>query len=338
MCEVSEYFLFLSPNMTDIEKIKQPVAAELKVFDRQFKQNMKSDVFLLNVITRYVLQTTGKQIRPILVMLSAGLFGKIGERTYTAASLVELLHTTSLVHDDVVDDAEERRGAFSVYALWRSKTAVLFGDYLLARGLMLSVDNDAFDLLRIVSVAVKEMCEGELLQLQHSRKQDITRDAYFEIIRKKTAVLIAACTEAGAQSAGASPEDVDRMRQFGNYLGLIFQIKDDLFDYQPNSLTGKPVGNDIKEKKLTLPLIYALEQSSKAEKKQILKLINGSVSDSQKLKTIAAFVEEKGGLEHCREVMNDLAQKAIAVIDNFAPSEAATALKETVGYVIERNK
>jgi octaprenyl-diphosphate synthase len=251
---------------------------------------------------------------------------------------VELLHTTSLVHDDVVDDAEERRGAFSVYALWRSKTAVLFGDYLLARGLMLSVESDAFDLLRIVSVAVKEMCEGELLQLQHSRKQDITRDAYFEIIRKKTAVLIAACTEAGAQSAGASPEDVDRMHRFGICLGLIFQIKDDMFDYQPNSLTGKPAGNDIKEKKLTLPLIYALEHSSKAEKKRILKCINGGDSDAQKLKTVAAFVKEKGGLEHCREAMNDLAQQAIAVIDGFAPSAAATALKETVGYVIDRNK
>jgi octaprenyl-diphosphate synthase len=324
--------------MIGIEKIKQSIVAELEIFDRQFKQTLKSDVFLLNLITRYVLKTKGKQIRPILVMLSARLFGEIGPKTYTAASLVELLHTTSLVHDDVVDDANERRGAFSVYALWKSKTSVLFGDYLLARGLMLSVDNEAYDLLRIVSVAVKEMCEGELLQLQHARKQDITQEAYFRIIYKKTAALISACTEAGAQSGGATPEQLEQMRQFGNYLGLIFQIKDDLFDYQPYGITGKPAGNDIKEKKFTLPLIHALQQASHSEKKQILKLINSSAFDSEKLKTIAGFVEEKGGLEHCRTTMNELAQKATAIIDTFPPSDAATALKEAVDYTINRNR
>ena len=324
--------------MIGIEKIKQPIAAELEIFDRQFKQSLKSDVFLLNIITRYVLKTKGKQIRPILVMLSARLFGEIGEKTYTAASLVELLHTTSLVHDDVVDDANERRGAFSVYSLWKSKTAVLFGDYLLARGLLLSVDNGAYDLLRIVSVAVKDMCEGELLQLQHSRKQDITREAYFKVIHKKTAALISACTEAGAQAGGATPEQLEQMRQFGIYLGMIFQIKDDLFDYQPHGITGKPTGNDIKEKKFTLPLIHSLEQASRSEKKQILSLINSSAPDSQKLKTIARFVDEKGGLEHCRTTMNELAQKAIAIIDSFPTSEATVALKEIVDYTINRNK
>ena len=324
--------------MIGIEKIKQSIAAELKLFEHQFKHALKSDVLLLNLITRYVLKTKGKQIRPVLVMLSAKLFGEIGPKTYTAASLVELLHTTSLVHDDVVDDANERRGAFSVYALWKSKTAVLFGDYLLARGLMISVDNQAYDLLRIVSVAVKEMCEGELLQLQHSRKQDMTREAYFEVIHKKTAALIAACTEAGAQSGGATPEQLEQMRQFGIYLGLIFQIKDDLFDYQPHGITGKPTGNDIKEKKFTLPLIYALQQASRDEKKQILNLINGSAPDSQKLKTITRFVKEKGGLEHCRTTMDELAQKAIAILDDFPPSEAVIALKETVNYTINRNK
>lgn len=324
--------------MIGIEKIKQPIAAELETFDRQFKQTLKSDVFLLNLITQYILKTKGKQIRPILVMLSAKLFGEIEPKTYTAASLVELLHTTSLVHDDVVDDANERRGAFSVYTLWKSKTAVLFGDYLLARGLMLSVDSQAYDLLRIVSVAVKEMCEGELLQLQHSRKQDITQEAYFEVIRKKTAALISACTEAGAQSGGAIPEQVERMRQFGSYLGLIFQIKDDLFDYQPHSITGKPAGNDIKEKKFTLPLIHALQKASHIEKKQILTLINNPTHDAKKLKTIVRFVEEKGGPEHCHIIMNELAQKAVAIIDGFQPSDAATALKETVAYTINRNK
>ena len=323
--------------MTGIEKIKQPIVAELEIFEYQFKHALESDVLLLNLITRYVLKTKGKLIRPVLVMLSAKLFGEIGPKTYTAASLVELLHTASLVHDDVVDDANERRGAFSVYALWKSKTAVLFGDYLLARGLMISVDNQAYDLLHIVSVAVKEMCEGELLQLQHSRKQDITREAYFKVIHKKTAALIAACTEAGAQSGGATPEQFEQMRQFGIFLGLIFQIKDDLFDYQPRGITGKPTGNDIKEKKFTLPLIYALEQASQSEKKQILSLINSSASDSQKLKTVTRFVEDKGGLEHCRTTMNELAQQAISIIDGFPPGNAATALKETVVYTMSRS-
>jgi len=322
--------------MTGIEKIKQPIASELEMFDHLFKHTLKSDVFLLNLITRYVIKTKGKQIRPVLVLLSAKLFGEITDKTYTAASLVELLHTASLVHDDVVDDANERRGAFSVYALWKSKTAVLFGDYLLARGLMISVDHQAFDLLRIVSVAVKEMCEGELLQLQHSRKQDMTQEAYFGIIYKKTAALIAACTEAGAQSAGASPEHVEKMRQFGVHLGMIFQIKDDLFDYQPHGITGKPSGNDLKEKKFTLPLIYALQQASRSEKKHILSLINNTAADTQKLNTVIQFVDNKGGLNHCRTTMNDLAQKAIAVIDSFPVCDAANALKETVHYVINR--
>ena len=324
--------------MVGIEKIKRPVVAELEVFDQQFKQTLKSDVLLLNLITRYVLKTKGKQIRPMLVLLSAKLFGEIGQKTYTAASLVELLHTASLVHDDVVDDANERRGAFSVYALWKSKTAVLFGDYLLARGLMVSVDNHAYDLLRIVSVAVKEMCEGELLQLQHSRRQDITQEAYFDVIHKKTAALISACTEAGAQSGGATGEQVEQMRQFGVYLGLIFQIKDDLFDYQPRTVTGKPAGNDIKEKKFTLPLIYALQQAERKEKKQIISLINSSANNSQKLKTITQFVEEKGGLDYCRNKMNELAQNAVAIIDGLPAGDAADSLKETVYYSINRNK
>ena len=324
--------------MVGIEKIKRPVAAELEIFDRQLKQTLKSDVFLLNFITRYALKTKGKQIRPMLVMLSAKLFGEIGHKAYTAASLVELLHTASLVHDDVVDDANERRGAFSVYALWKSKTAVLFGDYLLARGLMLSVDHEAYDLLRIVSVAVKEMCEGELLQLQHSRKQDITRETYFEVIHKKTAALIAACTEAGAQSGGATPEQVEKMRQFGGCLGLIFQIRDDMFDYQPHTVTGKPAGNDIKEKKFTLPLIHAMGKASRAEKKQILSLINSPTLDAQKLKTIVRFVDEKGGVAHCRAIMNELAQKAVAIIDDFPPCEIAESLKEIVDYTMNRNQ
>ena len=324
--------------MAGIDKIKKPIITELEIFERRFKDTLKSDAFLLNLITRYILMTKGKQIRPVLVILSAKLFGEICEKTYTAASLVELLHTASLVHDDVVDDANERRGMFSVHALWKSKTAVLFGDYLLARGLMISVDNQAYDLLRIVSVAVKDMCEGELLQLQNSRKQDISEAAYFKVIHKKTAALISACTEAGAQSSGATSEQVEQMRQFGIYLGLIFQIKDDLFDYQPRGVTGKPKGNDIKEKKFTLPLIYALQQAGGKEKKVILNLINGSACDSQKLRTITRFVEEKGGIERCHATMSELAQKAKSLIDCFPPCDAANALKETVDYTINRSK
>ena len=334
------YFLNLPREpfcMTEIEKIKQPIAAELKIFDRQFKQALKSDVFLLNLITQYVLKTKGKQIRPILVMLSAKLFGQIDKKTYAAASLVELLHTATLVHDDVVDDANERRGAFSVYALWKSKTSVLFGDYLLARGLMLSVENEAYDLLKILSVAVKEMSEGELLQLQYSRKQDITEDAYFDIIRKKTAVLISACTEAGAQSVDTTPEDVEQMRRFGLLLGLIFQIKDDLFDYQPNSITGKPIGNDLKEKKLTLPLIYALQQSSPDERKKILKLINNSDSGNHKLKEVSKFVTGKGGLDYCIKIMDNYRREALEIIDRFPQNDAAQSLKNIVDYTINRN-
>ncbi len=324
--------------MSKIDYIKKPIAEELDIFNTQFKQTLKSDVFLLNQIIQYVLKTKGKQVRPMLTLLSAKIFGNITPNTYTAASLVELLHTVSLVHDDVVDDANERRNAFSVYALWKSKTAVLLGDYLLARGLIISVDNQSFELLRIVSVAVQEMSEGELLQLQRSRKQNITREDYFEIIRKKTASLLSASTEAGAQSAGASPSEVERMKQFGIYLGLIFQIKDDIFDYQPQSITGKPIGNDIKEKKLTLPLIYALENVSAKEKRNALSLINGSLSDREKLKRISALVYEKKGIEHCCEVMEELRQKAIGIIDSIASNDAATALKELVDYTINRRK
>jgi octaprenyl-diphosphate synthase len=322
--------------MSAIDPIKQVIAEELKIFDHRFKQSLKSDVFLLNLITRYVLKTKGKQIRPILVLLSAKMFGDIGEKTYTAASLVELLHTASLVHDDVVDEADERRGFFSIHRLWNSKTAVLFGDYLLARGLMISVDHQAFDLLRIVSVAVKEMSEGELLQLEHARKQDITQESYFAVIGKKTAALIAACVEAGAQSSDATPEQVEKMKQFGINLGLMFQIKDDVLDYQPTGITGKAPGNDLKEKKFTLPLIYALEQAAKNERKRMLQLINSSVSEVEKLKSVTNFILDKNGIEFCYTMMRELGQKAVDIIDAFPQNAATVALKGAVSYVAKR--
>ncbi|MDR0713296.1 MAG: polyprenyl synthetase family protein [Bacteroidales bacterium] len=321
-----------------IKQISRPVSDELKMFNQRFRCMLKSDVFLLNLITCYILKTKGKQLRPTLVMLSAKMFGEIGEKTYAAAALIELLHTTSLVHDDVVDEANERRGFFPVHTLWNSKTAVLFGDYLLAQGLILSVDNRAFDLLHIVSVAVKEMCEGELLQLEHSRKQNITRDEYFKIIRKKTAALIAACVEAGAQSSGATLEQIAQMRQFGLYLGMIFQIKDDLLDYQPAGITGKAAGNDLKEKKYTLPLIYVLEQSSPDERKRIVRTVNSEAPFAEKLQMITRLIAEYKGIDHCYAVMDELGKKATAMLDTLPQNEASAMLVKAVGYVTKREK
>ncbi|MDR1672075.1 MAG: polyprenyl synthetase family protein [Bacteroidales bacterium] len=322
--------------MSAIDTIKQPVIKEFEQFDKQFKRLLKSDVFLLNLITRYVLKTKGKQLRPILVLLSAKIFGAVGKKTYAAASLVELLHTASLVHDDVVDEANMRRGFLSLHVLWNSKTAVLFGDYLLGRGLMISVENEAFDLLYTTSVAVKEMSEGELLQLEYSIKQHITRDEYFELIRKKTASLMAACTEAGAQSAGAMPEDVHKMRQFGICLGMIFQIRDDVLDYQPTGIMGKQAGNDLKEKKFTLPLILALEQSPVTEQKRILKLMGNNASNAEKLSIITRFIMEKKGVEGCYAVMNEIAGQAEELLRTLPQNEATTALKKTIAYATQR--
>ncbi|MDR3094824.1 MAG: polyprenyl synthetase family protein [Bacteroidales bacterium] len=331
-------FVVRIKDMSDIEQISQPVVEELRLFDKRFKASLKSDVFLLNLITKYILKTQGKQLRPLLVLLSAKLFGNIDEKGYAAASLVELLHTASLVHDDVVDDADKRRGFFSLRVLWNSKTAVLFGDYMLACGLMLSVDRQAFDLLRIVSMAVKEMSEGELLQLEHSRKQHITREQYYDVIRKKTAALMAACAEAGAQAAGATPEQVAQMHRFGACLGMIFQIKDDLLDYQATGFTGKVPGNDLKEKKYTLPLIYALEQSSPDERKRIVRLFNGSMPVSKKFTAITRLIAEHKSEEHCYSVLNDFGKKAEEIIDSLPQNDASDALKRLIKYIIEREK
>lgn len=324
--------------MAATDFIKAPIQNEMAIFEDVFKASMKSKVPLLNIITNYILRRKGKQMRPMFVFLSAKINGEIQEKTYSAASLIELLHTASLIHDDVVDESYERRGFFSINALWKNKIAVLMGDYLLARGLLLSVEHKTFDLLEIVSEAVREMSEGELLQIQLSRTMKINRDQYFEIIRKKTAALISACTASGAKSVNASPEIVGNMKLFGEYVGIAFQIKDDLFDYLPQGLIGKPTANDIKEKKLTLPLIYALENATDKERRHILGTIRRHHKNPEKVKTIIQFVTNKGGLEFSEKTMVEYKQKAIELLSVYPESDAKKALIGLVNYTIERKK
>ena len=290
--------------MSELGRIRKPIENELKIFEKHFRDSMKSSVPLLDVITNYILRRKGKQIRPTFVMLSSAMLGGITQSTYTAATLIELLHTASLVHDDVVDESYERRGFFSLNALWRSKIAVLVGDFLLSKGLLVSVETKEYELLEIVSEAVKQMSEGELMQIRKSRKLDITMEEYFEIITKKTAALIAACTACGAKAAGQSPEIVQKFHQFGEYVGIAFQIKDDLFDYQRSNSIGKPVANDIKEKKMTLPLIHALKHSEPGEAKKIIRLIRKKSTDSASVNIIIDFVEKSGGLEYAASQMD----------------------------------
>jgi len=299
---------------------------------------MKSTVPLLNIITSYLIRRKGKQMRPMFVFLSAKLHGDIGDSSYTAASLIELLHTATLIHDDVVDESYERRGFFSINALWKSKIAVLIGDYLLARGLLLAVENKEFELLEIVSFAVTEMSEGELLQIQKSRKLNITEDEYFQIIRKKTAALIAACAASGSKSVDANKEVVENMKHFGENVGIAFQIKDDLFDYQKSDILGKPTGNDIKDKKITLPLIHALENTSSLERKRILNLIKRHNKNSSKVREVVEFVNKNGGIEYSIQKMNEYRNKALRILDQFPDNEARRSLSELVNYTTNRKK
>jgi octaprenyl-diphosphate synthase len=324
--------------MASPDIIKAPIKEEMAKFEDIFKASLKSKIPLVDIVTNYILRRKGKQMRPMFVFLTAKLNGPVTESTYVAASLIELLHTASLVHDDVVDEAYERRGFFSINALWRSKIAVLMGDYLLTRGLLLSVKNKAYDLLEIVSEAVREMSEGELLQMQRARTMKTTPEQYFEIIRKKTATLISASTACGAKSVGSSDEAVNNMKLFGEYVGIAFQIKDDLFDYQPQGLIGKPTANDIKEKKLTLPLIYALENSTSTERKTILRIVKKHNKDSKKIKEVIEFVTLKGGLDFSAKAMYEYKEKALAILTNYPESDVKTGLIELVNYTIERNK
>ncbi|MFZ4862464.1 polyprenyl synthetase family protein [Sphingobacterium sp. Mn56C] len=323
--------------MLSLKEIQKPIATELTAFEAKFKQSMQSSVPLLDIITQYLYKQKGKQMRPMFVFFAAGLCGQINESTYRGASLVELLHTASLVHDDVVDDANERRGFFSINALWKNKVAVLVGDFLLSKGLLLSVHNNEHDLLKIVSEAVEQMSEGELLQIEKARKLDIQEDIYYEIIRKKTASLIASCCASGACSVKADPQTIAKMHLFGEKVGLAFQIKDDLFDFGMDDV-GKPVGNDIKEKKMTLPLIYALNQTTKSEKRRIINLIKNNNEDPEKVREVINFVRSSGGLDYATKKMMAYQQEAFDILKEFPDNAYNTGLQQLVKFTTERNK
>lgn len=323
---------------TVTQNIKAPVAEHMKIFESKFKDSMKSSVPLLDKITNYIVKRKGKQLRPMFVFLSAQTVGTINESTYRAAALIELLHTATLVHDDVVDDSNERRGFFSVNALWKNKIAVLIGDFLLSRGLLLSLDNDDFHLLKIVSTAVKEMSEGELLQIEKARRLDISEEIYYEIIRQKTASLVAACCASGAASVTDDKNTIAKFKEFGILTGMAFQIKDDLFDFGSSDDIGKPTGIDIKEKKMTLPLIYALNQSSWVEKRKIINIIKNHNTDSDKVKEVIDFVITKGGIAYAEKIMLDYKNKALTLLKDFPESPTRNSLEQLVVYSIERKK
>ncbi|MDF2156913.1 polyprenyl synthetase family protein [Algoriphagus sp. CAU 1675] len=321
----------------DLKQIQVPIKTEMVLFEQKFRDFMKSKVKLLDHITNYIVKRKGKQMRPMFVFLTAGVCGEINESSHRGAALIELLHTASLVHDDVVDDANYRRGFFSVNALWKNKIAVLVGDYLLSRGLLLSVEHGDYHLLQIVSNAVKEMSEGELLQMAKARKLDITEEVYYTIIRQKTASLMASCCAVGAASTNSNQETVSKMREFGEKVGMAFQIKDDLFDYGDEEI-GKPVGIDIKEKKMTLPLIFALNKADWLEKKKIIHLIRNRSEDKKAVSQVIEFVKKSGGLEYAKEKMNVFYQEALDILNEFPDSNYKQSLSDLVSYSIERKK
>lgn len=325
--------------MNITSQIKQPILTEMELFEKKFYESMSSKVALLNRITYYIVNRKGKQMRPMFVFLTAKMLsgGTVNERTYRGACVIELIHTATLVHDDVVDDSNRRRGFFSINALWKNKIAVLVGDYLLSKGLLLSIDHGDFDLLRIISVAVREMSEGELLQIEKARRLDITEAIYYEIIRQKTATLIAACCALGAKSVSDDEVQVETMRKFGELIGMAFQIKDDLFDYTDEAI-GKPTGIDIKEQKMTLPLIYALNNCSSKEKSWCINSIKNHNKDKKRVKEVIQFVKDKNGLTYAEQKMAQFQQEALALIQNFPNSTYKDSLVLMVNYVIERKK
>ncbi|HEY0045822.1 MAG TPA: polyprenyl synthetase family protein [Flavobacterium sp.] len=319
------------------QQIKEPIHDEMELFEKKFYESMTSRVALLNRITYYIVNRKGKQMRPMFVFLSAKLVsgGEVNERTYRGASVIELIHTATLVHDDVVDDSNRRRGFFSINALWKNKIAVLVGDYLLSKGLLLSIDYGDFDLLRIISVAVREMSEGELLQIEKARRLDITEDIYYEIIRKKTATLIAACCALGARSVVDDEVQVEKMRTFGELIGMAFQIKDDLFDYTEDAI-GKPTGIDIKEQKMTLPLIHVLNNCTSSEKKWLINSVKNHNKDRHRVKEVISFVKKANGLKYAEDKMIDFQQQALTLLHDFPNSPYKDSLIMMVNYVIER--
>lgn len=320
-----------------IDHIKQPIDKELEAFEKTFSHSMKTNVPLLNTIMTYIVKRKGKQIRPMFVLFCSNLHGGINDRSYRGASLIELLHTASLVHDDVVDGSDMRRGFFSINALWKNKIAVLVGDFLLAKGLLLSVEHEDFDLLKIVSDSVKKMSEGELLQMEKARRLDITEAVYYDIITMKTASLIASCCAIGAAAVNADKETVEKMRLFGEYTGIAFQIKDDLFDYGDNTV-GKPTGLDIKEKKMTLPLIYALNQSDRQQRHRIINIIKNKGDKRKHVDEVIRFVLEKGGFEYARLQMQEYKKKAEDILLTMPDNPARKSLLDLLNFVIERKK
>lgn len=326
--------------MNIVQQIQEPIKVEMELFEKKFHKSMATKVALLNRITYYIVNRKGKQMRPMFVFLVAKMVqeGGVNERTYRGASVIELIHTATLVHDDVVDDSNKRRGFFSLNALWKNKIAVLVGDYLLSKGLLLSIDNGDFDLLRIISVAVREMSEGELLQIEKARRLDITEEIYYEIIRQKTATLIAACCALGA--ASVQPDDaelIERMRKFGEVIGMAFQIKDDLFDYTDGPI-GKPTGIDIKEQKMTLPLIYALNTATKEKRKWLINSVKNHNEDKRRVKEVIDYVKEAGGLTYATQKMIAYQEEALTLLVDFPNSPFKEALTTMVNYVIERKK
>ena len=321
-----------------LKEIRSPIAHHLGLFEKMFRKSMKSKIPLLDKVTHYIYKRKGKQMRPMFVFFTAGICGTINESSYRAASLIELLHTATLVHDDVVDDSNIRRGYFSINALWKNKIAVLVGDYLLSRGLLLSLDNDEFELLKIVSNATREMAEGELLQIEKARRLDIKEDIYFEIIKKKTASLIASCCAAGAESVGANADTVKKMHRIGEYVGIAFQIKDDLFDYMDSKSIGKPNGIDIKEQKMTLPLIYMLNNIDYQEKRKVIKVIKKHNNNPVKVNQVIGKVNNSGGIEYATKKMKEYQQKAFDLLYEFPESPMRKSFEQLVTYTVERNK
>lgn len=324
--------------MSELKDIRQPVKESLLAFEKYFSGAMKGKVPLLNTITRYMLKTKGKQMRPLFVFLSAGMCGGITDKTQRAATMIELLHTATLVHDDVVDDSSHRRGVFSINALWKNKIAVLIGDYLLSKGLLLAMENNDYMLLKIISEATREMSEGELLQIEKARRLDVDETVYFEIIRKKTASLIAACCACGAASSCSSPEQVEKFRLFGEKVGIAFQIKDDLFDYERLSKTGKPKGTDIKEKKMTLPLIYMLNHADKLTRKRTIRTVKYYNEDPVQVAALLEAVKNSGGIDYATVVMKQYLDEALQILSQMDQNEYAESMRRLVLYTSNRVK
>ncbi|MDP4266223.1 MAG: polyprenyl synthetase family protein [Bacteroidota bacterium] len=325
-------------NSISLNEIKKPINDEIDIFNSKFKASLKSSVMLLDKISMYLIKSKGKQMRPIFILLSANICGKINESTYRFATMVELLHTATLIHDDVVDDSYKRRGFFSINALWKNKVAVLVGDYLLSKGLLISLNNDDFKTLKLISNTVKSMSEAEILQIQKARKLDIEEDIYFEIIRKKTASLISTCCAGAAMSVNSSEEIINKMQLIGEYIGIAFQIKDDLFDYEEeDTLLGKPRRIDIKEQKMTLPLIYLLKNSGYTQKKEIINIIKNHNTDNDKISKVIELVKSSGGIEYTKNKMLKYQNKALELINDFPPSVYKNSLEQLIYFTVNRN-